>query len=82
MMFKGDWCNHLVSREPQWSSDEHLFTRLVNTDVVFYEDANFEKIVTRINSIKVASYSLSSFGGSYYVLCHTLGASGQPSFAR
>lgn len=69
-------------REPQWSLDEHLFTRLVNTDVVFYEDVNFERIVTRINSIKVASYSISPSGGSYYILCHTPGAGGQPSFGR
>lgn len=72
----------MIYREPQWSLDEHLFTRLVNTDVVFYEDANFERIVTRINSIKVASYSLSSSGGSYFILCHTQGVSGQPSFGR
>lgn len=69
-------------REPQCSSDEFLFTRLVNTDVVFYENSNFERIVTRINSIKVASYSISPQAGSYYVLCHTAGTGGQPSIGR
>lgn len=68
--------------EPQWSNDEKLFTRLVNTDVVFYEDLNFEKIVSRLSGHKIVSYSLSPNTGSYFVLCHTLGSPGQPSFGR
>lgn len=74
-------CSYII-REPQWSTDEHLLTRIVNTDVVFYEDANFERIVTRINCCKVASYSISPATGTYFVLCHTPGGSGQPSFGR
>lgn len=68
--------------EPQWSADEKLFSRVVNTDVVFYEDLNFEKIVARINSYKVASYKLSPNIGVYFILCHTPGSPGQPSFGR
>lgn len=68
--------------EPQWTADEKLFSRLVNTDVVFYESDNFEKIVTRINAHKVASYSISPLVGSYYILCYTSGSSGQPSIGR
>ncbi|XP_050312953.1 eukaryotic translation initiation factor 2A [Anthonomus grandis grandis] len=71
-----------VNWEPQWSNDEKLFTRLVNTDVVFYEDLNFERIVTRITGHKVASYKLSPNVGTYFILCHTLGSPGQPSFGR
>ncbi|CAG9840542.1 unnamed protein product [Diabrotica balteata] len=68
--------------EPQWSHDEKLFSRVVNTDVVFYEDLNFERIVARINSSKVSSYKISPNVGVYFVLCHTLGSPGQPSLAR
>ncbi|XP_050517421.1 eukaryotic translation initiation factor 2A [Diabrotica virgifera virgifera] len=68
--------------EPQWSHDEKLFSRIVNTDVVFYEDLNFERIVARINSSKVSSYKISPNVGVYFVLCHTLGSPGQPSLAR
>ncbi|KAJ8921037.1 hypothetical protein NQ315_015833 [Exocentrus adspersus] len=72
---QGNW-------EPQWSTDEKLFTRMVNTDVVFYEDLNFERIVARINCYKVASYKISPNLGTYFVLCHTPGSPGQPSFGR
>jgi len=68
--------------EPQWSSDEFLFARLSNTDVVFYENGNFNNILHRINAHKVASFSLSPTSGTYFVLCHTLGGQGQPSFGR
>ncbi|KAK9754402.1 Eukaryotic translation initiation factor eIF2A [Popillia japonica] len=68
--------------EPQWSADELLFARLVNTDIVFYENCNFEKIVGRINCCKVATYSISPMVGSYYVLLHSPGAPGQPSFGK
>lgn len=72
---QGNW-------EPQWSADEKLFTRMVNTDVVFYEDLNFERIVARINCHKVISYKISPNVGTYFVLCHTPGSPGQPSFGR
>ncbi|CAH1183593.1 unnamed protein product [Phaedon cochleariae] len=72
---QGNW-------EPQWSADEKLFSRVVNVDVVFYEDLNFERIVARINCYKVASYKLSPNLGTYFLLCHTPGSPGQPSFGR
>ncbi|GJQ85744.1 hypothetical protein Trydic_g12149 [Trypoxylus dichotomus] len=68
--------------EPQWSADEVLFSRIVNTDIVFYENCNFERIVCRINSCKVATYSLSPMVGVYYVLLHSPGGQGQPSFGK
>ncbi|XP_017775455.1 PREDICTED: eukaryotic translation initiation factor 2A [Nicrophorus vespilloides] len=68
--------------EPKWSEDEKLFSKIVNNDVVFYEDCNFERIVHRLKCCKVTSYSISPAVGSYYILSHTLGTSGQPSFAR
>lgn len=71
-----------INWEPQWSNDEHIFSRMINTDVIFYEDCNFERIVHRINCDKIASYSLSPADGMPYVLCSTAGVKGQPSFAR
>lgn len=55
---------------------------MVNNDVVFCEDLNFDKIVCRINSYKVTSYKISPNVGTYFVVCHTPGAPGQPSFGR
>ncbi|KAL1500865.1 hypothetical protein ABEB36_006290 [Hypothenemus hampei] len=68
--------------EPQWSEDEKLFTHQVNNDITFYEENNFNRIVARINNHKVASYKLSPNVGTYFLLCHTLGAPGQPSVGR
>lgn len=68
--------------EPQWSVDEHLCARMVNTDIVFYEGSNFERIVHRINSCKVGSYSIAPTAGTYHVLCHAVGSQGQPSFGK
>lgn len=72
---QGNW-------EPQWSIDEYIFSRIVNTDITFYEQCNFNKIVHRINTHKVKSYTLSPATDSYYILCHTPGTPGQPSFGR
>lgn len=72
---QGNW-------EPQWSTDEKIFSKTSNTDVTFYEDCNFNKIIHRINNHKVKSYSLSPSSETYYVLCHTLGSPGQPSHGR
>lgn len=70
-------------REPQWSADEKLFVRIVNTDVVFYEDLNFERIVARINCHKVNAYKISPNIGTYFVLCHNPpDGPGQPAFGR
>lgn len=71
-----------INWQPQWTPDEQIFSRLVNTDVTFYEQCNFNKIVHRINSHKVKSYTLSPTSGTCYILCHTPGSAGQPSFGR
>lgn len=67
--------------EPQWSSDEALFSRLVDTDVVFY-DLNDFNIVNRIKSYKVASYTVSPNVGTYFILLHTQEGKGNPSIGR
>lgn len=68
--------------EPKWTTDEKLFSRLVNTDVTFYEGDNFDKIVYRINAYKVASFSVSPMTDQYFVLLHSQGNQGQPSLGR
>ncbi|XP_022903675.2 eukaryotic translation initiation factor 2A [Onthophagus taurus] len=69
--------------EPQWSVDEFLCARIVNTDVIFYENSNFERIVNRINSSKIVSYSISPMIDTYHVLCQTVGGGqGQPSVGK
>lgn len=55
---------------------------MVNTDVIFYEDYNFEKIVARINCNKIGAYSLSPNIGTYFVVCQIPGVSGQPSVGK
>lgn len=55
---------------------------MVNNDVVFCENSNYERIVNRLNCHKFASYKLAPNSDSYYVVGHTPGASGQPSFGR
>ncbi|XP_067013815.1 eukaryotic translation initiation factor 2A [Anabrus simplex] len=68
--------------EPQWSSDEKLCARNVNSDVLFYENANFETVVNKIHIQKVANFSLAPGTPPYHVLCYVPGKSGQPSFGR
>ncbi|XP_015602162.1 eukaryotic translation initiation factor 2A isoform X2 [Cephus cinctus] len=68
--------------EPQWSNDEKICGMLINSDVVFYEDANFDKIVHKIHVAKVAKFSISPNPAPYHILCYMPGKSGQPSFGR
>ncbi|KAF5307732.1 hypothetical protein FQR65_LT06603 [Abscondita terminalis] len=67
--------------EPIWSCDELLFSRLVNNNIVFYDLESFNTI-QKVNAYKVLSYSMSPTVGSYYLVCHTQGGSGQPSIGR
>lgn len=71
-----------INWEPQWSADEKLFCKIVNTDVIFYENQNFDKIVARISNHKVASFKLSPNVGTYFLICHSPGSPGQPSFGK
>ncbi|XP_015189376.1 PREDICTED: eukaryotic translation initiation factor 2A [Polistes dominula] len=68
--------------EPQWSSDEKICGILMGADVMFYEDANFEKIVHRINIATVAKFSIAPNNAPYHILCYVPGKSGQPSLGR
>lgn len=46
---------------------------LVNNDVVLYEDANFDRIIHRINVAKVAKFSIGPGGAPYHILCYMPG---------
>lgn len=45
----------------------------MGADVIFYEDANFEKIVHRINIAKVAKFSIAPNNAPYHILCYVPG---------
>lgn len=68
--------------EPQWTSDELICSRLINNDVVFYENANFDTVVHKINFAKIGAYSISPGAAPYHVLCYTPEIKGQPSLGR
>lgn len=68
--------------ELQWTHDENICARTVNNDVTFYEAANFERIVYRINCMKVGAFSLAPGLGPHHVLCFTPGAQGQPALGK
>ncbi|KAK6633211.1 hypothetical protein RUM44_003812 [Polyplax serrata] len=68
--------------EPQWSADEKICARLLNNDVLFYEDSNFEASVHKLSVAKVASFSLSPGTSPLYVLCYLPGNPSQPGFGR
>ncbi|XP_063224336.1 eukaryotic translation initiation factor 2A [Bacillus rossius redtenbacheri] len=71
-----------IGWEPQWSSDEKVCARLVNSDVLLYENGDLEAPAHRIQNQRVANYSLSPGGAPYHVLCYVPGKSGQPSFGK
>lgn len=64
-----------LPREPQWSSDEKICAMLVNTHVVFYENADFSKIVHKINIGNVAKFSVAPGNAPYHILCNMPGNS-------
>ncbi|CAK9813891.1 Eukaryotic translation initiation factor 2A [Anthophora quadrimaculata] len=68
--------------EPQWTSDEKVCGLLIGTDVVLYENDNFEKAQHRINIAKIAKFNMSPSSTSYYILCYMPGKAGQPQFVR
>ncbi|KAB0797863.1 hypothetical protein PPYR_04445 [Photinus pyralis] len=67
--------------EPQWSADEVLFSRLVDTDIVFYNSNDFQ-VINRVKSYKVMSYTISPNVENYFVVLHTQDGKGQPAIGR
>ncbi|RVE49429.1 hypothetical protein evm_005941 [Chilo suppressalis] len=69
--------------EPQWSSDEKLFSLQVNNRVLIYENAKLDRYTHQINAEKLQSFSISPcVAPAYYFSVFTLGKQGQPSFWR
>ncbi|XP_015126780.1 eukaryotic translation initiation factor 2A [Diachasma alloeum] len=68
--------------KPQWSSDEKLCGILINNDVTFYENADFETVKYKFKSTKVGKFRIGSGDAPYHVICYLPGKPGEPSFAR
>ena len=70
------WC-------PQWSSEERICSRMVNNEVQFYEDNNFQAIADKIHMPKVANYSMAQCSSkSLHVVTYVPGSKGGPSFSK
>ncbi|XP_066588986.1 eukaryotic translation initiation factor 2A [Prorops nasuta] len=67
---------------PQWSSDEKLCGMLVDSNVVFYEDANFERYLNKLKGAKISKFSIAPGPAPYHILCYMPGKPGQPSFGK
>jgi len=61
-----------------------LCVRLHNSELLFYENNNFESYVKKFRYSKVADFSLATNKrtGIHYFACYTLGTKGQPSFVK
>ncbi|XP_074099510.1 eukaryotic translation initiation factor 2A [Cotesia typhae] len=71
-----------IDWEPQWSDDEKICAILINTDIVIYENADFGKVVHRINVTKAGRFKVAPGCAPYYIVIYTPGKTGQPSLAR
>ncbi|XP_008547291.1 eukaryotic translation initiation factor 2A [Microplitis demolitor] len=71
-----------IDWEPQWSDDEKICALLINTDILIYENADFEKEVHRINVTKAGRFKIAPGSAPYHIVIYTPGKTGQPSFAR
>jgi len=70
-----NWC-------PSWSADELICARMVNNEVQFYEEGNFESIKHKIHLKKVDDYAMSSNASPTHVVAYVPGAKGAPSSCR
>lgn len=71
-----------INWAPQWSSDEKLCGLLSGTNVLLYEDNNFDRYVHKISGAKVVKFSIAPSNAPYHILCYIPGKPGQPSFGR
>ncbi|XP_011311612.1 eukaryotic translation initiation factor 2A [Fopius arisanus] len=67
---------------PQWSGDEKLCGVLINHDILFYENTNFDTIKHKFNSTKVGKFRIGSKCSPYHIIFYLPGKSSEPSFAR
>jgi len=71
-----NWC-------PIWSQDEKICSRMVNNEVQFYENNNFESIAHKIHLAKVSDFSMAPGSSKQtHVVTYVPGSKGAPSFTR
>jgi len=71
-----NWC-------PMWSLDEKICSRMVNNEVQFYENSNFDAIVHKIHLAKVSDFSMAPGSSkNTHVVTFVPGSKGAPSFCR
>ncbi|XP_042070214.1 eukaryotic translation initiation factor 2A isoform X2 [Haplochromis burtoni] len=69
------WC-------PSWSEDEKICVRIVNNELHFYEDNDFDSIANKLHMQKVSDFALSPGGQPSKVAVYVPGSKGAPSFVR
>jgi len=71
-----NWC-------PMWSIDEKICCRMVNNEVQFYENSNFDAIAHKIHLAKVSDFSMAPGSSkNTHVVTFVPGSKGAPSFCR
>ncbi|KAL1132216.1 hypothetical protein AAG570_010173 [Ranatra chinensis] len=71
-----------IGWEPQWTTDELLFSRNSKNDIIFYSPENMKTVVNRVANQRVHEYSISPGPPPYHILCYIPGAHGQPSLGK
>uniref|UniRef100_A0A3Q1ENX8 Eukaryotic translation initiation factor 2A n=1 Tax=Acanthochromis polyacanthus TaxID=80966 RepID=A0A3Q1ENX8_9TELE len=69
------WC-------PSWSDDEKICVRIVNNELHFYENNDFDSIANKLHVQKVSDFALSPGGQPSKVAVYVPGSKGSPSFVR
>ncbi|XP_008304260.1 eukaryotic translation initiation factor 2A-like, partial [Stegastes partitus] len=69
------WC-------PSWSEDEKICARIVNNELHFYENNDFNSIANKLHMQKVSDFALSPGGQPSKVAVYVPGTKGAPSFVR
>jgi len=71
-----NWC-------PMWSLDEKICSRMVNNEVQFYENSNFDAIAHKIHLAKVSDFSMTPGNSkNTHVVTYVPGSKGAPSFTK
>lgn len=68
--------------EPQWSYDEKICGILINGEIFFYENANFDKHTYKVSVTKQGRFNMSPGKSPYYIVFYFPGKTGQPSSAK
>merc|ERR1719402_24327 len=67
---------------PQWSRDESLLSRIVNSEVHFYENGDYSRSTNRLQIHKIGHYALSPGGSPFHIATYVPGNKGQPCFIK